>query len=258
MKTLLILVDGMRPDAIANNPRVQKLLTRSAYTLRARTVEPSVTLPCHVSLFHSVEPFRHGTVTNVYTPQVRPVNGICEVLAKYGEHSAFFYNWEELRDLTRPDSLDFAYFRRGRSIGYDKANIDITDAAIRYLNENPTSFAFIYFGYTDMAGHRHGWMSEEYMQAIENSLDCIDRLMTELSDDYTFIITADHGGHDRTHGTDLPEDMLIPVIIAGSAVGTKIVCGEIKKEVSILDLAPTVTALLGKEADAEWEGKSIL
>ena len=27
--------------------------------------------------------------------------------------------------------------------------------------------------------------------------------------------TADHGGHDRTHGTDSPEDMTIPFIIKG-------------------------------------------
>ena len=36
--------------------------------------------------------------------------------------------------------------------------------------------------------------------------------------------TADHGGHDRTHGTDSPEDMTIPFIIKGKnfKVGEKI------------------------------------
>ena len=59
MRTLLILVDGMRPDAIENLPRVKALLEKSAYTMNATTVMPSVTLPCHMSLFHSVEPGRH-------------------------------------------------------------------------------------------------------------------------------------------------------------------------------------------------------
>ena len=49
----------------------------------AQTVMPSVTLPCHMSLFHSVAPDRHGILTNTYTPQVRPINGICEQLHLY-------------------------------------------------------------------------------------------------------------------------------------------------------------------------------
>jgi len=110
MKTLLILVDGMRPDAIENMPAVQELMKKSTYTLDARTVMPSVTLPCHVSLFHSVDPERHGTTTNVYAPQVRPIKGLCEVLSDHGKKNAFFYDWEQLRDLTRPGSLTFSYF----------------------------------------------------------------------------------------------------------------------------------------------------
>lgn len=254
MKTLIILVDGMRPDAIETLPQVQRVLAGSAWTMTARTVMPSVTLPCHVSLFHSVTPERHGTTTNTYAPQVRPVDGICEVLRKYGKSSAFFYNWEELRDLTRPNSLDFSFFCRGRSIGYDKANEKVTDSAIAYLTSTPTDFAFIYFGYTDMAGHQHGWMSDEYMTAVNASWDSIERILAALDDDYTVIITADHGGHDRTHGTDLPEDMVIPVIICGRDFAV----GETLGEVSILDLAPTVTKLLGIPADPEWEGRSLL
>ena len=77
-KVILILVDGMRPDALLNceNPYVTELLNNSAYTLKAQTVMPSVTLPCHMSLFHSVDPGRHGVTTNTFTPQVRPVNGL--------------------------------------------------------------------------------------------------------------------------------------------------------------------------------------
>ena len=85
MKTLVIIVDGMRPDAIADHPIAKKIMEKSAYTLNARTVMPSVTLPCHMSLFHSVDPTRHGTTTNTYMPQVRPINGICETLFNAGK-----------------------------------------------------------------------------------------------------------------------------------------------------------------------------
>ena len=54
-KCILILVDGMRPDAMAlcGHPFYPEFLERGAVELSGRSVMPSVTLPCHVSLFHS-------------------------------------------------------------------------------------------------------------------------------------------------------------------------------------------------------------
>ena len=251
---MLILCDGMRPDAIDGLETVKSLQSKSSYTLNAQTVFPSMTLPCHMSLFHSVKPDRHGVATNVYTPQVRPINGLCEVLRLYDKHSAIFYNWEEIRDVSRPNSLAHSCFYEGRRIGYKQAGEELTDAAIDYLKKYDTDFTFIYFGYPDMQGHNFGWMTDEYMEAIENSWDNIEKLMNSLGDEYTYIITADHGGHDRTHGSEMPEDMLIPVIIKGKDFDA----GRILENVNIIDLAPTVTKLLGVEPDGEWEGKSLI
>ena len=222
--------------------------------MSGQTVFPSVTLPCHVSLFHSVDPCRHGTTTNTYMPQVRPIDGICEVLKKGGKRSACFFNWGELRDLARPGSLTHSYFISGSRLGYDVANDMTADAAIDFLGKVDVDFTFLYFGYPDEAGHKYGWMSKEYFDALENSWGNIERVTESLGDDYTVIITADHGGHDRTHGTDMPEDMTIPVIVYGKDIEA----GDAFAGVNIKDIAPTVTGLLGVEPDPEWEGKSIL
>lgn len=215
MKVVMILPDGMRPDSLPEMEKAQKIIAESSYTMNALTVSPSVTLPCHISLFHSVTPQRHGTTTNTYAPQVRPVNGLCEVLKQADKKCALFYNWEEIRDVSRPNSLAHACFYAGRRIGYKLAGEILTDEAIRYLKTFDTDFTFIYFGYPDMQGHNYGWMTDEYMEAVQSSWDNIEKIITELGDEYTFIITADHGGHDRTHGTEMPEDMVIPVIIRG-------------------------------------------
>lgn len=254
MRTLLIVVDGMRPDALTNVPQAQRIIKESASAMDASTVMPSVTLPCHMSLFHSVDPSRHGTTTNTYAPQVRPIDGLCEILHKSKKSSAFFYNWEELRDLSRPDSLSVSHFCSGHKIGYDKANTIVTDTAIRYLTEYDIDFAFLYLGYTDEAGHEYGWMSEQYMSAMKSSWEEIERVLNALPDDYTVIITADHGGHDRIHGTEMAEDMTIPVIIKGDAFPA----GKELENVNIKDIAPTITKLLGVEPDKAWEGKSLL
>ncbi len=254
MKVLLILADGMRPDSLTNITKAQKVISESAYTMDAETVYPSVTLPCHISLFHSVTPQRHGTTTNTYMPQVRPINGLCEVLKQADKKCAIFYNWEEIRDVSRPNSLAHSCFYAGRRIGYKEAGEILTDSAIAYLKNFDNDFTFIYFGYPDMAGHNHGWMTEEYMEAIHSSWDNIEKLMSELGEEYTYIITADHGGHDRTHGSDMPEDMLIPIIINGKDFEK----GKALPNANIMDIAPTVAKLLGVEPDAEWEGKSLI
>lgn len=254
MKVLLILVDGMRPDAILELEQAKRIFEKSTYTLNATSVMPSITLPCHLSLFHSVDPSRHGTTTNIYAPQVRPIKGLFEVLKENKKSSAIFYGWEELRDVSRPGSLDFSYFSSSRVVGISNLNNILTDAAIDHLNKGYTDFAFLYLGYSDSAGHKYGWMSDEYMESIKNSWKNIEKIVNTLSDEYAVIITADHGGHDRTHGSEMPQDMLIPFIMLGNGIDTSLKLDD----VNLKDIAPTVTSLLGIEPDGEWEGKSVL
>ena len=130
----------------------------------------------------------------------------------------------------------------------------VVEAAVKYLNEIDVDFAFVYLGNVDAVGHNYGWMGPEYMRAVEKSWENIASILQSLSEDYTVIITADHGGHERFHGSELPEDMNIPVILMGKAFeeGRQIQNADIK------DIAPTVTALLGVNANSEWEGKSLL
>ena len=254
MKTLLILVDGMRPDALANCKAAQKVMANSIYTLNAKTVMPSVTLPCHVSLFFSMMPEHHGTQSNTYTPPKRPILSLFDILAIEKKDVASFYSWGQLRDLCHPASLNYSLLIKGGKFGYDKANDRLTDAAIGYITENDPDLTFLYLGSPDEAGHAHGWMSDEYMQSLENSWENIARIMDAISKDYAVIITADHGGHDHTHGTELPEDMTIPLIFAGAErewIGNL-------DDVNIIDIAPTIASLAGMVPHADWEGKSLL
>lgn len=255
-KVILILVDGLRPDALTGcgNPYGNRLLQMGSYTLEAETVFPSVTLPCHMSLFHSVPPERHGILTNTYVPQVRPVRGLCEQLSAAGKRCSFFYNWEELRDLTRPSSLAYSYYVSGDLYPGEKANEMVTENALSYIKEEKPDFAFVYLGLVDHAGHGFGWMGEEYMRACRLSLDEIQRLVEAFGEEYSIIITADHGGHDWMHGTLEREDMLIPLVCIGPDFqpGVQFV----KK--GICDIAPTVAELTGVAAPEEWKGVSLL
>lgn len=72
---------------------------------------PSITLPCHMSIFHSVPPARHGITSNLYTPMARPLPGLGEALRLAHKRAAFVVNWEPLRDLCRPEMLSYSYYR---------------------------------------------------------------------------------------------------------------------------------------------------
>lgn len=255
MKVLMILVDGMRPDALVNCELAQKYICKGAYTPCAKTVFPSVTLPCHMSLFHSVEPMRHGTTTNVYAPQVRPINGLMDVLKQHKKFNAFYYTWPQLRDLARPGSVDLSMLFNIDYFWPPQNSDDMSmEATMQGLQQHAPDFVFSYLGSPDSMGHLHGFMSPEYLQAVEACWLRIDRIMQVVPEDYTVFVLADHGGHDRLHGLDVPEDMTIPVLAIGEAFEP----GSSLPEISIIDLAPTVTQLLGVEADSDWEGTSIL
>ncbi len=254
-KVILISIDGVRPDGLKNcgNPYVKELEGKCTYTNTGRSMNPSVTLPCHFSMTHSVTPERHGILTNTYVPQVRPVMGIFEKIKNAGGVSAMFYGWEQLRDIALPGTLKFSTYINA----YMKESTDtaLTDEALRVIGENKPDFAFLYMAETDdKGGHDNGWMSEEYLRRISIAIDNVKRVIDAFGDEYSVIIVSDHGGHDRSHGSTLPEDMTIPFFFYGPTFAE----GKEVEGLSLLDIAPTIARLMGIDPEKEWEGHSVI
>lgn len=254
-KVILISIDGMRADGLmqCKNPYLDELKKITSYTFGARTVFPPVTLPCHMSLFHSVPPERHGTTTNTYMPQVRPIPGLFEQLKNAGKVSAMYYGWEPLRDVSRPESLKAAEYINAYS--FDHTDGMLTDSALKYIKAAKPDFVFLYMVETDeKGGHDNGWMSDEYLKYISCAIDNVKRVIEETKGEYTVIVTADHGGHDRTHGVDIAEDMTIPMIFYGKPFEQ----GKELSGISILDITPTIADIMNVPKAVEWDGKSLL
>jgi predicted AlkP superfamily pyrophosphatase or phosphodiesterase len=115
-------------------------------------------------------------------------------------------------------------------------------------------FLFVYLGTIDNAGHAYGWMSDGYLAQVAQVDGYVGQLYDALPADSVMLVQADHGGHDRSHGTDMPEDMQIPWILAGQGVRQGYT---IQREVSLLDSAPTIARVLGVPLPREWEGTPI-
>ena len=260
-KVILMCIDGMRPDGFLScgNPFIHKMMELGSYCLESRSVFPSSTLPCHMSMFHSVPPERHGILSNTYVPMVRPVSGLFEQIRLMGGISDMYYGWEPLRDIGQPKSLMRSGYICAR--GEDDTDNKLTELALKRIREDQPDFIFLYQVETDeKGGHDNGWMSEPYLGyihvAIENVkrvYEVIKEVREKTGDNYTLIITADHGGHDRLHDTQMKEDMTIPTFF----IGDRFEPGKQISDVSILDLAPTIADIMSVPIPREWEGMII-
>ena len=162
-----------------------------------------------------------------------------------------FYNWEQLRDVSLPGCKCFDLFMNLHD--YEDTDRKLTDAALAHIAAEKPDCVFLYLGQTDEAGHADGWLSEFYLQTLSNAWECIRRVAEATAGEYDLIITADHGGHDRTHGTLEAEDMTIPQFY----IGERFDAGKELEDISILDTAPTIADIMGVPFAPEWEGKSL-
>ena len=254
-KVILISVDGIRSDGLkaCGNEFLKEMENKCAYTYEASSMNPSVTFPCHYSMAHSVTPQRHGLLKNTSVPPVRPVDGIVEKIKAAGGISAMFYGWEPLRDIARPGALKFSTYIQAYM--QESGDTKLTDEALDLIAEHKPDFVFLYLVETDeKGGHDSGWMSDEYLRIVKVAIDNVKRVFENCGDEYSIIVMADHGGHGRSHGSDLPEDMIIPLFFYGDdfAAGNNIT------DASLLDIAPTIADIMGIPAEPEWEGRSLI
>jgi predicted AlkP superfamily pyrophosphatase or phosphodiesterase len=258
-RVLLCSMDGVRPDAIhaTPTPTIDRLAANGSYTWNARTVMPSSTLPCHTSMMRGVAPERHGITSNTFHPIVRPVPSLLEAARAAGRRTAAFYNWEQLRDLAAPGSLHVSIMH-GECTG-PESDTFIAEQAVAAIRRFNLEVIFLYLGWPDECGHKHGWMSAPYLEAISHADTCLGQVLnaiqeTGYAENTTTLLISDHGGHDRTHGTDSPEDMTIPWVLHGPTIlpGQKL-----STSVNIYDTCVTLAHILGLPPSREWEGKVI-
>ena len=260
MKTILVIIDGCRSDGLeqAKTPNIDHMIENGSHSLNARTVTPSITLPAHFSIFTSLPPIAHNVLTNTGFPQPSSTaRSIIDVAKDYGKKTAAFYSWEQFRNLSVPGSLDYSYFMNSGSV--ESRDIEVAQAAAGYLNSRCPDFCFIYLEGTDIAGHRSGFMSMEYLDAIETADTALGIILNELeranlSDCYSIILHSDHGGINNHHLENTPEVMTIPWIALGPEVRQNYIIAD---KVNIIDTAPTLASLMDIPVHQTWQGRVI-
>jgi predicted AlkP superfamily pyrophosphatase or phosphodiesterase len=259
---LVVSVDGLRPDAIAEYraPTFQRLMREGSYTLSASTIFPSKTLPSHTSMLTGQPPESHGVLWNtVATADADSIElpNIFSVARAHGYSTAAFFSKAKFQPLQRDGTLDYSQ-APGGWFGRWSGERTVNDVS-EYLEGARPNLLFVHLSDPDAAGHSAGWMSAEYGRAVTAADATVGRLIGLAegvygSGNFSLILTADHGGHGTNHGSSDPRDVTIPWIAWGQGVKQ----GALESSsIRTMDTASTVLWLLGLAKPADWTGEAV-
>ena len=259
---LVVSVDGLRPDAIGayGAPTLQRLMRDGSYTLAATTIDPSRTLPSHTSMLTGLPPELHGVRWNhTITADADSIElpNVFSVARAHGYSTAAFFSKAKFNVLQRAGTLDYSQ-APGGWFGRWSSERTLSDVA-SYLTAARPNVLFVHFADVDAAGHRSGWMTDEYGRALVTVDSAVNKLL-DLAEvaygagNFSVIVTADHGGHGNGHGTRDPSDVTIPWIAWGQGVKPGVLE---PPAVRTMDTAATVLWLLGIAEPADWTGEAV-
>ena len=272
-KVLLIGIDGVRPDVLAEvaTPNLDRLISEGAFSDRVRTTRPTRSGPAWSSMLTGVWPEKHGVRSNNFQGN------------RYAAYPDFLSRIEKLRPdlmtfaaadwlpLVTEDSggplitgvLDSLVVRDGYDMGWSEADAFITQAAVNVLRGSDPDAMFVYLGAPDETSHQDRSIGEEYRASITLSdhhvgelLEAIRARVTYAEEDWLILVSTDHGRRaDGGHGGDSPEESTIFIF----AQGPSVVPGEISGTPAIVDVAVTALTHLGIEINPNWglDGRDI-
>jgi predicted AlkP superfamily pyrophosphatase or phosphodiesterase len=259
---IVISVDGLRPDAIARYKAktIQRLMEQGRYSLTAQTISISNTLPSHTSMLTGVDSDEHGITWNSdKTKQFGHVKvpTVFGLAHEAGFKTAAFYSKPKFHHIGAPASLDHVRGPKGGPIPWNSAKT--VDLLKEYLGYDSPNLTFVHLADADFVGHNFGWMGWMYGMAVRETDLAVARVLDAADERfgrgrYTVILTADHGGHGKRHGSTDPLDTTIPWIVWGAGVQQ----GDTLSGVRTMDTAATALWMLGVATPSNWIGRVVV
>ena len=256
-RVLLISIDGLRPDAISasRTPAINLLVARGVATMQARSLQPTLTIPNHVSMLTGKTPQTHGMLFPSDPGNAIVNDSIIEMAHAAGLSSGIYISKEKLRLLNKPGTNDrYVVTENGRAAMVVSQLVeDLAKPDMQW------QLTFLHIVDPDTEGHAYGWMSAPYLEAVRRADAHIATLMESLAErglasNTVVCILADHGGFGTTHIEDRPEVTTIPWIAAGPGIRQDVT---LTASVSTHDTAPTILRVLGLPIPQEMEGRLI-
>jgi arylsulfatase A-like enzyme len=267
---ILISVDGLGDQLLSDLqlPEIERLAHDGLKAPRVTTTDLMKTLPGHASMLTGVSPDRHGITHNDLDDTLKPiaVPTLFGLLKDHGLKSAAIVGKRKIAFIIAPTGVDNIVQPEAPLLGdYYGRLPSLIDEGVRDELKKSPAFVFVHYALGDTMGHIFQWGSwpqRAGLRAIDRS---IGRLRADADSilgagHYVILLTADHGGHEGSHGQrskegvaeNLESDFYIPWILYGMPI-------ELTRDaITINDTAPTIASLLGVSVptDWHWQGQS--
>jgi predicted AlkP superfamily pyrophosphatase or phosphodiesterase len=253
---IIVSFDGGKPSVMRESkmPELNDLVKNGAVSWEAQTTFPSITLVSHTSMLTGVGPEKHGVNWNDWIPSkgLVTVPTIFGLASKQGMKTAMFVNKPKFKHFEVPGTVTEFSLPANDAKGVAKV-------AAAYIEQNKPDLTFVHFADGDSTGHHYGWGSRQQVRAFADADRALKTLVDAvkkagIADSTVIIVTADHGGHEKTHGTRSPEDMTIPWLVWGKGVKPG---HQISAAVTTYDTAATALWLLDVPIPSQFDGKPV-
>jgi hypothetical protein len=287
-RVFLVVIDGLRLDRSYALPFLDELRRRGVDS-EAISHYPTWSRPNYVSILTGVPPHASGVRTNHHATPVA-LDSLMDRARAAGTRVAVATDYDVLpkmflraraptdeppraidRDPDHDGALEVDSFDAPTSApGVRAPDADLASPFddARYapwpggfteagsaLAAGDAELVVLLVGAVDAAGHARGADSPAYRAAAETADHALARVLAhlDLSQD-AVVITADHGHTGRGgHGGVEPEVLSVPLVAAGAGIRP----GAAAIDARLIDIAPTVAALLALPAPGHGLGRTL-
>jgi len=254
-RLVIILVDALREDTSLNKdvmPYLNELRQGGAWATMY-SVPPSYSAPSWTSILTGAWPdINDGQSAN--PPDINSVRTFTQSdifsIADGANLQTAVSGFSWFEGMLANSGVDASFY----TIGEDNAaDIDVVNAAIPWLESNHYQLILIHLDQVDYAGHHEGGPQDPNWNAAAARVDSMIREIVKTLDFErdTLIVTSDHGQIDRGgHGGQDAITLVEPFVM----VGRSVITGNYPS-ILMVDIAPTVTALLGTSLPGTNQGR---
>ena len=253
-RVVMVLIDALRYDT-SLKPEVMPVLNslrQQGASARMYSQPPSFSEPGYATLLTGAWPeINDGPVFNLEYDEIHAFtqDNLFSAAKRKGLITAISgYYWFE--KLVPQDDVDFSFYTPGEDATADR---EVVDAALEWLEGEKAQLILIHIDQVDYAGHHEGGaVSTNWDAAANRADDLLSEILAKMDlTRQTLVVLSDHGQiNSGGHGGNDPITLVEPFVIAGKGVKS----GN-NSVIFMVDVAPTLAALLGTNLPASTQGK---
>lgn len=237
-----------------DTPNCDAIFHDQATTYRCMVGMPSMSAQGWGSILHGVLPEYHGLTNDIISKTPYPANSPYPSIFKVVRGAmpdaklASFVEWNPINVGIVENGLDVE-----KGTGADDA--EVCSRILAYLSGNAPTLMFVQFSSPDDIGESYGFGSDIYLATISTADALVGSIHAKLKqkgllDDTLFIVTADHGGIEKSHGGNTDAERYVFLGVAGKTVANGAIV-----DAESRDVAAIAAYALGLECPGTWTGR---